>query len=252
MAPNHASIHLWFTKSDEVSGQSHQNQAHPNVYFNVFPLHVVRVPLFIELFLTGKWTAGIDCGSRSAYHIHSSLAKVVCLLPRWLSNGHIICFCGACSIQHSISQRAVSQSDVNDLHAELAAACCCLFPFFFWPVHCNSKISHIRKGCPNAFGKKMAEYGPCHKIVDGGVDGYGEFEAKEDNPKFCEACECHRSFHKILPGGSSVTLQSGASVPGSSAGLVVNSLLSSMPSPRVTNPASHRCRAGWCVDPLGR
>lgn len=83
----------------------------------------------------------------------------------------------------------------------------------------------------------MAEYGPCHKIINGGVDGCGEFEANEDNPKFCEACDCHRSFHKLLQ-GSSVALQLGASVPGSSAGLMVNSLLSSMPSPRVTSPAS--------------
>jgi hypothetical protein len=46
----------------------------------------------------------------------------------------------------------------------------------------------------------MADYGACKKIgMDGLLDGCGEFEAKEDNAKYCEACDCHRSFHKRQP-----------------------------------------------------
>jgi hypothetical protein len=40
-------------------------------------------------------------------------------------------------------------------------------------------------------------YGACRKVVDGGVDGCGEFAASEDKPNFCEACEHHKSFHKV-------------------------------------------------------
>jgi hypothetical protein len=41
-------------------------------------------------------------------------------------------------------------------------------------------------------------YGACKKVIDGGVDGCGEFAASEDKPNFCEVCEHHKSFHKVL------------------------------------------------------
>jgi hypothetical protein len=80
----------------------------------------------------------------------------------------------------------------------------------------------------------MAAYGACHKIVNGAVDDCGEFEAKADNAKYCEACECHRSFHKA----STIVPLSQSPRPGSSAGLVVNSLPSSIASTKVNSPAS--------------
>lgn len=40
-------------------------------------------------------------------------------------------------------------------------------------------------------------YGACRRVVDGGVDGCGEFVASEDRPSFCEACDHHKSFHRV-------------------------------------------------------
>jgi hypothetical protein len=41
-------------------------------------------------------------------------------------------------------------------------------------------------------------YGACRRVVDGGVDGCGEFAASEDRPSFYEACDHHKSFHRVL------------------------------------------------------
>jgi hypothetical protein len=67
-------------------------------------------------------------------------------------------------------------------------------------------------------------YGPCRKSVNGAPpDGCGEFVADDGKPNFCEACECHKSFHKVLdlaqvmevaPQAPPVPAQTGSSLQG--------------------------------------